>query len=286
MKASIQQRFKAACSLSGVASFAAVAGLMASFAQPASAANVSCQAINATGVIAGAPPTSNCSGLTAGDSFEIDLSEVFAANSGSLPLDKFYSLQIANLNTGPSNTLTFSNVEFLITGTTGNGPIVVFNDQPITIWSTTAPTSPGPLAQGLGSYTTSGTSSTFPVIGAVQSQASFTLTGPVTPQVPNIGTAALISTFPIDLQRAGVSSFTGAKIRGTFGGSSNSVTAFSAGLAQFASSPFITPQAPSAIYGNAFNVPTPGPLPVLGAGAAFGMSRRLRRRIGASKVAA
>jgi hypothetical protein len=34
------------------------------------------------------------------------------------------------------------------------------------------------------------------------------------------------------------------------------------------------------------NNPVPGPLPILGAGAAFGFSRRLRRRINASQTSA
>jgi hypothetical protein len=41
------------------------------------------------------------------------------------------------------------------------------------------------------------------------------------------------------------------------------------------------------IYGRAVNVDqVPGPLPIFGAGAAFCMSRKLRRRIGASKTVA
>lgn len=280
MTATFRQRRSFQRSWLGMAGLSAVAGLTATFTQPAAAANVSCQAINATSVIGGPLPTSNCSRVAANDTFEIDLSDIFAANGGTLPVNKFYSLQIANLNTGASNTLSFQDVEFLVTGDPQPAG-------PITIWSSsTLEAVPAfPLAQGLSNYTTSGNTGMFGMTN-VASKASFDLTGPVTPGWPNIGTAGLISTFPIDLSAAGITQFTGAKIRGKFLGSNNAVTAFSAGLAQFASNPLVTPQQPAAIFGNAFNVPAPGPLPLLGAGAAFGMSRRLRRRIGAQKVAA
>ncbi len=283
------KRFPEPLALLGVGGLAAMASVALGVAQPVRAANVTCQAINATSIIGGSIPSGACyDSVNAGDSWEIDLSNIFAANSGSLPLNNSYSLQIANLNTGPSNTLTFSDVEFLVSGTTGsalNNNLVTFTDQAITVWANSAfNLAPAfPFAQGLGGYVTHGSTSIFGMMN-VASQASFTLNGPVTAGTPNIGTAALLSTFPVDLQAAGITSFTGAKIRGIFGGSSNSVNAFSAGLARFAGDPFTT--SPTAIYGNAFNVPVPGPLPIVGAGAAFGWSRKLRRRIGASKAAA
>jgi hypothetical protein len=92
MKAALQHRPKVSRSLLGLASLAAVASLSATFVQPANAANVTCQAINATGVITGAIPTSNCSSVATGDTFEIDLSAIFAANMGMLDVSKFYSL--------------------------------------------------------------------------------------------------------------------------------------------------------------------------------------------------
>ena len=45
--------------------------------------------------------------------------------------------------------------------------------------------------------------------------------------------------------------------------------------------------APSGIAGRAVDVnKVPGPLPIFGAGAAFGMSRKLRRRIASKKAVA
>ncbi|QPN63196.1 hypothetical protein [Synechococcus sp. CBW1004] len=243
---------------------------------PAKAATVSCKAIDATSIVSGNIPSGACTNFVQfGDIFELDFSDVFADNGGSLPLDKFYSLQVANLNTVPSNTLAFSNVEFLVSGQQGGTP---FTDQAITIWtnSTTESTPIFPFAQGLGSYSTSGTSNTFGGTD-VQSQASFTLTGPVAPPSA-LGIAALINTTAVNLQTAGITSFTGAKIRGTFSGSSSNFSGFSAGLALFDSDPNMGMVTPSTVYGNAFNA-VPGPLPIVGAGAAFGWSRRLRRRV-------
>jgi hypothetical protein len=37
-------------------------------------------------------------------------------------------------------------------------------------------------------------------------------------------------------------------------------------------------------YGNIFRQEVPGPLPLLGAGTAFGFSRKLRRRLQASRL--
>jgi hypothetical protein len=245
---------------------------------------VSCQAINATGIVSGNVPGGACTtSVQPGDTFELDFSNIFSANGGTLPTDKYYSLQVANLNNGSTNTLTFSNVEFLVSGAIGG---TSFTDQVIRIWTQDTPAFP--YEQGIGSYTTGGTTGTFTFgngIGTknVASQASFTLTGPVANV--GLGTAALINTIPINLlTQAGVTSFTGAKIRGTFSSSSNLVDSFSVGLAQFGSS-FPTAEQPTAVFGNAFNA-VPGPLPIIGAGAAFGWSRRLRRRVNKASTVA
>ena len=255
--------------------------LAITWAQPAQAVTVTCQAINSTSLLSGLTPTIPSPACTnpviPGDIFEIDFSNVFTNEGGTLPLNKFYSLQIANLNTVATNTLTFSNVEFLVSGAIGN---TLFTDRDITIWTDSAsePTPAFPFAQGLGSYITSGNSGTFGSVG-VRSQASFTLTGPVAPSA--LGIAAVINTTAVNLQTAGITSFTGAKIRGTFTGSSSSFSGFSAGLALFDTNPNGGGVSPTTIYGNAFNTPAsvPGPLPILGLAAAFGFSRKLRKRI-------
>jgi hypothetical protein len=140
-----------------------------------------------------------------------------------------------------------------------------------------------PFEQGLTSYSTNNSSNTF---GGVQvsNKASFTLSSPNAPSL--LGIAGLINTQAIKLSAAGVTEFTGAKIRGTFLGSTNGFSGFSAGLADFGTTFTGNNQAPTTIYGNAFNVPVPGPLPLFGAAAAFGWSRKLRRRVSATNIAA
>lgn len=187
----------------------------------------------------------------------------------------------------PGSTLTFSNVELLITGTyqpkdtMGNpvGPPINFNTPTaISIWQTPVTQQTG---QGITNYGVNGTGSNFG-FGTAFTSANFSLTAPQ--PASGFGIAGLINTIPLDLTAAGVTSFTSAKIRGVLAGASNTLANpdFSAGLAIFTTnSP--TNQKPNFIYGNAFNA-VPGPLPIVGAGAAFGWSRRLRKRV--RKVAA
>lgn len=246
-----------------------VAGAALATAQAAGAATVTCGAINATSIINGVLPSPSCGNIQSGDTFEISFNGILSVNDS-------YALEVANLSTGGSNTQAFSNVQFLVTGAIGS---TSFNDQAITIWpdSTNAGTANDPnspaFSQGLTGYTTSGTAAQFgsPAYD-VQPTAAFSLTGPNAPT--GLGTAGLVITEPLQLGTAGITSFTGFKIRGTFTGSGP----FAAGLGIYAGA-YTPGAAPSTILGNAYNIPAPAPLPLLGAGAAFGWSSRLRRRI-------
>lgn len=245
-----------------------VAGAALASAQAAGAATVTCGAINATSIINGVLPSPSCGNIQSGDTFEISFAGILSVNDS-------YALEVANLSTGGSNTQAFSNVQFLVTGAIGG---TSFNDRAITIWpdSTNAggsdPNSPA-FSQGLTGYTTSGTVAQFgnPAYD-VQTTAAFSLSGPNAPTA--LGTAGLVITEPLQLSTAGITSFTGFKIRGTFTGSGP----FAAGLGIYAGA-YSPGAAPSTILGNAYNIPAPAPLPLLGAGAAFGWSSRLRRRI-------
>jgi hypothetical protein len=251
---------------------AAVLGLQA----PAGAAITTCQAINATSIVSNIPPSPSCGSVSVADGFILDFSNIFASQGGQLPIDKFYSLQIANLTTGSPTPLKLKDVKFLVSGVINSNPVTL---EPITIWDQTQPTFP--FAQGLTNYATGGGTGTFTPPGSmtpinVADTLALTLTGPVPPSA--LGSAALINTLPIRLDEIGVSSFTGAQIIGTFDGP---ITPFSAGLALFDAFP--TPGvAPNTVYGNAFFVP--GPLPIFGAGAAYGWSRRLRRRVASASA--
>jgi len=244
--------------------------------RPAQAAPpISCQAIDATGLLSGPPPAVPgplCPNpVSVGDTFEIDFSNVFASDPGSFLLTNSYSLQIANINTiSPGSELSFTDVELLITGALGVTPITT--PTAISIWQDGAQT-----GQGFSAFSTNGPGQDFG-FGTAYKSANFTLKAPQPPST--FGRAGVINTLAFNLQLAGVTEFRSAKLRGKLSGATGftSQPAFSAGIGIFSTNNPAT-QAPNIIYGNAFNTTVPGPLPVLGAGAAFGFSRRLRRRM-------
>lgn len=194
---------------------AALAPLLgaAALSPSAQATPVSCQAINASSLL---PPTSNApspactQAIAPGDTFEIDFSSVFGSNPGDFSVANTYSLQIANLNTVPTNTLNFTDVEFLV-ATVANPTAGDFSS--ITIWRTNEGmdmfTPVFPFAQGLSNYSTNPSTNNFGG-NPVSNKAGFSLSGPNGDL--GLGTAGFINTFPVNLQGAGISSFTGAKI--------------------------------------------------------------------------
>jgi hypothetical protein len=243
--------------------------------QPASAANVVCSAIDASSIASGIPPSflGSCGAINPGDTFEISY-------TGTLNVADSYSLEVANINDSFTNSQAFKNVQLLVTGAIGASS---FTNQAITIWPSndfaiggTSSRSPY-LSQGQTSYSTNLSTDTFGGL-PVSTAANFILTSPQ----PNtgLGTAGLIITEPLQLSTAGITSFTGFKITGQFfsGGGP-----FALGLGIYPGA-FTPGAAPNQILGNAFNIPVPAPMPLLGIGAALGWSRRLRRRIGAAKA--
>jgi hypothetical protein len=248
---------------------------------PAQAAPITCQAINATGLVSSTPPTIPgpvCTdAVSVGDTFEIDFSNVFASDPGSFSLSNFYSLQIANINTtAPGSQLSFADVELLITGDLQGIPITT--PTAIRVWQGIGQQT----GQGISAYSTNGTGLDVG-FGLAFNSANFTLEAP---QVPSstFGRAAVINTLAFRLDSAGVTEFRSAKIRGKLLGATGATSqpALSAGLGIFSTSTPPTTQVPTIIYGNAFNTRVPGPLPLVGVGAAFGFSRRLRRRVKAA----
>jgi len=236
---------------------------------------VTCSAIDATSIASGIPPSvlQTCGNINAGDTFEISY-------TGTLSVTDKYTLEIANIKSTFTNSQVFKDVQFLVSGAITNGSIVTpFTDQAITIWPTNAASNAGSpyYSQGLTSYFTNATSSTFGTT-PVSTNAFFTLTSPVVPATI-YGKTGLIITEPLQLSTQNISSFTGFKIKGQlFSGASP----FAAGLGIYTGS--VVSGAPKQILGNAYNIPVAGPLPLLGISAALGWSRSLRRRIGASKA--
>ena len=259
-------------------------------AQPAQAANVSGQAIDASSILGGTPPTGPFLGnVNAGETFEINLSNVLASPTiaGDFNLNNLFSLQFANLNTGSGlPTVDLSDLQLQVTGTfTGGGPFTTFT--PIALWDTAVGGQPtgaaflGPqTSQGATNYSASGTQ--FGPTGAFNKLA-ISLTPSST--FGTFGNAGVINTAPINLATAGVQTLTGLKITGKITGYTGA-GALAAGLAIYRGAPGSAAGAPDVIYGNGVTYGVPGPLPLFGAGAAFGWSRKLRRRIGATKATA
>ncbi|MCP9858490.1 MULTISPECIES: hypothetical protein [unclassified Cyanobium] len=274
--------------LLSVGGLAAIASVGMGVAQPASAATVSVQGIDASSIINNIVPSGPFTPVLVGDTFEIDFSNLFNTTPGSFSVINDYSLQIANIGTG---TLSFSDVELFVVGTIdanffsdpGNPNVVAFNDT-ISIWQQTSDPGFAPqTGQGISDFSVNGAGQNFGV-GTAFKSANFKLTGPNIPAF-GMATAGLINTIPLDLSSVGVQTFTSAKIRGKLSGSTASNSLFSAGLGIFTTnSPTTAP--PNFVYGNAFSTPVPGPLPLFGAAAAFGWSRKLRRRLGATATAA
>jgi len=291
------KRIQKPMSLLGVGGLAGMTALGIVRAQPAQAANVSGQAIDSSSIL---PPTFTppaapfIGNANVGDTFEINLSNVLASptNANDFNLNNIFSLQFANLNTGNGlPTVNLSDLQLQVTGTfTGGGPFNTFT--PIAIWDTSIGGQPNGEAfkgtqtsQGATNYSASGTQ--FGPTGAFN-----TLAISLTPSntFGTFGNAGVINTSPINLATAGVQTLTGLKITGKIAGYTGQ-GALSAGLAIYTGAPSSPPtyqvgNAPNVIYGNALTYGVPGPLPIFGAGAAFGMSRKLRRRIGASKTVA
>ena len=161
--------------LMGVTSLAAMASVAMGVAQPAQAANVSCQAIDSTSIISGTIPSPACSSPVAvNDNFAIDFTNVFNSNFG---VGNTYSLQLANIGSG---TLDFQDVQLEITGAysnnTGSGNFSTLT--PIAVW-TAVNSGFDPTGQGITNYTPSQSGGPFfPNGPTAYKAASFSLASP------------------------------------------------------------------------------------------------------------
>ncbi|MEB3320912.1 MAG: hypothetical protein VKI63_08240 [Cyanobium sp.] len=267
------------------ASLAALLPLMGSlaFTSPAKAGPPSCQAIDASSILSSTAPGGGCSQvINPGDTFSIDFSDLFTnpATSGNFSVNNTYSLQVANIGNG---TLDFEDVQLLVSGSFDMGMTTIpVSDAAVSIWTESTgnpfvPPNPStaPTGQGVTNYSTGSLGIGINGLPPASNTANFSLSSPLGGWPPFGVPAGLINTYAINLAIAGVTDFTGARITGKLK-STSSPGSFSAGLGIFTTNDPAT-QAPNFVYGNAFNVP--GPLPIVGAGAAFGWSRRLRRRV-------
>jgi hypothetical protein len=164
-----------------------------------------------------------------------------------------------------------------------------FTDQSIAVWQDLPTLSGDPTSQGYSNYSVSEAVTTG--FGTNYKTASFSLTPGAVNAITGLN-AGVINTKAFQPSAFGINTLTNLKITGLIRGGSVDGGAAAFGLANFQGYDPFEPFAggpPSGVFGRAANVntvPTPGPLPLFGAAAAFGWSRRLRRRLGATKVAA
>ncbi|MDM7952051.1 MAG: hypothetical protein QUV07_02380 [Cyanobium sp. CZS 25K] len=277
-------------SLLGLSGLGAMASVAMGVAQPAQAA-ISCPALPVTGLPGGpvnnGAPCGTVDASTGAQQFTVDFASVIASNPADFDLTNYFSLQAASIQTGVGSTISFSDVRFLVTGT--DTMMGVFTDQSIAVWQDLATLSADPTSQGFSNYSVSEAVTTG--FGTNYKTASFSLT-PGTANVTTGLNAGVINTTAFQPSAFGINTLTNLKITGLIRGGSVNGGAAGFGLANFQGyntfEPFLGGP-PNGVFGRAANVntvPTPGPLPLFGAAAAFGWSRKLRRRLGATKIAA
>ena len=284
--------------LMGVTSLAAMASVAMGVAQPAQAV-VSGNALPVT-FIPGTPPTvsngapvGTIDSTTGPQEFEVIFDASNPTGGAFVDVNKFFSLQATSIKSATGGgTISFKDVQFFVSGTTDSsfqfGGAQTIADASIAVWQST----PGSESQGFTNYSVaSPVTTTTPAFGTGTNyrKASFDLT-PLAMANPITGLdAGQINTLAFQPSAFGISTITQLRIKGLINGSSADGAQAAFGLALFNTDPAIAITAPSAIAGRAVNADAfsvPGPLPLFGAGAAFGWSRKLRRRIGATKAAA
>ncbi len=282
------KRFHKPLTLLGVTGLTAMASVAMGVAQPAQAA-ISCPALAVTGLpggpVSNGVPCGTVDSTTGAQQFTVDYTAAIAnpANSADFNTANYFSLQAASIQTGVSSTIGFSNVRFLVSGFIGAQQ---FTDQSIAVWQDLATVQADPTSQGYSGYSVAE-----PVtnsFGTDYKTASFFLTPGSANGITGL-TAGVINTKAFQPSAFGITAISSLKITGTITGGSINGGAAAFGLANFQGYNNLDPfagGAPSGIFGRAILVDqVPAPLPLFGAGAAFGWSRKLRRRIGATKAA-
>jgi hypothetical protein len=209
----------------------------------------------------------NCGVLNVGETFSIDVSDFFIGKLNP-PSTTSFGIGIVK---GTGFGLSFSDVAGRVKGVAGgipfDGPIAIWGGQNTLAIGTgpdnpfgSAPSGPFPTTNYLASDQDPGN------LGAYR-EVSFTFGNPL----GGFGSGKA-SPFLIDLTE--VESFI---IEGTLTGASAQTPT----IISFGVGPGGTPTA-SSTFGGYFTA-VPGPLPILGVGAAFGWSRSLRRRIKSAK---
>lgn len=209
----------------------------------------------------------NCGFLGAGDTFQIDVTDFFN-DLGDTTFDAT-AFGIGIVTPG-GTTVSFSNVQAVVTGTASTGPI---NNSPIAIWAeevtdTFSPPLGDPAPFGTAQSGTFGyTASNFFNAGNAFRTIAFEFgeTG--------FGAFGSIKASPSLINLTTVSQFL---ITGTLDSVGDDLAP---NVISFAVGPAGIPT-PGSTFGGFFTTTVPGPLPLAGVGAAFAWSRRLRRKQG------
>ena len=287
----ILKRFHQPLTLLSVGGLAAIASVAMGVAQPAQAA-ISCSALAVTGLPGGpvnnGAPCGTVDASTGPQQFTVDFASVISNNPNDFDLTNYFSLQAASIQTGAGSTISFSDVRFLVTG--ADLMMGVFTDQSIAVWQDLGTLSADPTSQGFSDYSVGEAVTTG--FGTNYKTASFSLTPGAVNAITGLN-AGVINTKAFQPSAFGIDTLTNLKITGLIRGGSVDGGAAAFGLANFqgytTGEPFPGGGPPNGVFGRAADVntvPTPGPLPLFGAAAAFGWSRKLRRRLGATATAA
>ncbi len=285
------KRLNQPLTLLSVGGLAAIASVAMGVAQPAQAA-ISCSAEAVTGLPGGpvinGVPCGTVDASTGAQQFTVDFASVISNNTADFNLNNYFSLQAASIETGAGSTIAFSDVRFLVTGS--DNMMNTFTDQSIAVWQDLATLSGDPTSQGYSNYSVGEAVTTG--FGTNYKTANFSLTPGAKNAITGLN-AGVINTKAFQPSLFGISTLTNLKITGLIRGGSVDGGAAAFGIANFkgytTGDPFLNNVPPDGVFGRAANVdtvPTPGPLPLFGAAAAFGWSRKLRRRLGATKVPA
>jgi len=295
------KRIQKPVALLGVTGLTGMAALAVGMAQPAKAV-VSGNALPVVftpgnpPIVTNGTPVGTIDATTGPQEFEVIFNASNPSGGAFVDVNKFFSLQATSIKSATGGgTISFKDVQFFVSGTTNSsfqfGGALTISDTSIAVWQLT----PGSESQGFTNYSVAGpVTTTTPAFGTGTNyrKASFDLT-PLGSPNPNTGLdAGQINTLAFQPSAFGISTITQLRIKGLINGSSADGAQAAFGLALFSSDPATAtsqnPVPPIAIAGRAVNVDefsVPGPLPIVGAGAAFGWSRKLRRRIGATKKA-
>ena len=170
------------------------------------------------------------------------------------------------------STLTSVELKFVNSSFGGTAALVVFSSGTGTFSGTAGPT----FSFSGGNGTTSGTSTAFTLTpNSVTNPADVSINAPVSGSYTGLTSALSASNSTLQAYFAGTPTIDSYYANWSIVGAPSGITASNITNATLGGQVYLR-------YGYTAPDPVPGPLPILGAGAAFGFSRKLRQRIRSS----